>query len=71
MNIGTNSSIFENIDSILFKINTFNKINISSVTSVINNSLIILGSTGNNVEVNSNSNILRNINTDIRTLGVN
>lgn len=62
----------ENTNSILLKIAGSNKINMSSVSTNITNSVIMLSSSGMNLSIDSNSNILRNtINTDIRTLGAN
>lgn len=62
----------ENTNTILMKIAGSNKINMSTVSTNITNSVIMLMSSGMNLSIDSNSNILRNtINTDIRTLGSN
>ena len=62
----------ENTNTILMKIAGSNKINMSNVSTNITNSVIMLMSSGMNLSIDSNSNILRNtINTDIRTLGSN
>lgn len=62
----------ENTNTILMKIAGFNKINMSSVNTNITNTVIMLSSSGVNLSIDNNSNILKNtINTDIRTLNAN
>lgn len=62
----------ENTNTILMKIAGFNKINMSSVSTNISNTVITLSVSNVNLSIDSNSNILKNtINTDIRALGSN